>query len=223
MYDVAKYSTRISYSAEDEGYIATVPELPGCSAFGESAAEALGELTPAIEAWISAAQEAGNPIPAPAAIDEELPSGKFLVRIARTVHAQLSTAAQREGISLNQYVSTFLATATLGDVYAYAYTQASTASQLLSHHGGPVTNLGVQQAGIGVRRGSAATYAMHTSLAGSPLIVATRTTDFYEPSYWSNEVTVVGTAATGKIVVGNEGMGFTGARSKGRARASSNG
>jgi antitoxin HicB len=120
MQDVAKYSTRISYSVEDQGYVATVPELPGCSAFGETAEEALAEIRPAIEAWISATQEAGNPIPAPAPIDQELPSGKFLVRVARTVHAQLATSAQREGISLNQYVSTLLATATLGDVYARA-------------------------------------------------------------------------------------------------------
>ncbi|WP_271585677.1 toxin-antitoxin system HicB family antitoxin [Bradyrhizobium sp. CCBAU 53415] len=82
--------------------------------------EALNEIGPAIEAWISAAEAAGNPVPPPAALDDELPSGKFLVRVAKTVHAQLSAAAQREGISLNQYVGTILATATLGNIYSRA-------------------------------------------------------------------------------------------------------
>lgn len=128
MENVARYSTRIAYSAEDEGYIATVPELPGCSAFGVTQAEALNELGPAIEAWISAAEAAGNPVPPPAAMADELPSGKFMVRVAKTVHAQLSSAAQREGVSLNQYVGTILATATLGDIYSRATSSASYAA-----------------------------------------------------------------------------------------------
>src|SRR4051812_11902740 len=110
MQDVSKYSTQIAYSDEDQGFIASVPELPGCSAFGETRAEALSEIVPAIEAWISAADAAGNPIPSPTSLDGELPSGKFLVRVPKTVHAQVTIAAQREGVSLNQYVLTVLAT-----------------------------------------------------------------------------------------------------------------
>jgi antitoxin HicB len=79
MHEVSKYSTRISYSAEDQGFIATVPELPGCSAFGVTAAEALAEIIPAIEAWIAAAEAAGNLVPRPVPLDVELPSGKFLL------------------------------------------------------------------------------------------------------------------------------------------------
>ncbi|MBR0735780.1 type II toxin-antitoxin system HicB family antitoxin [Bradyrhizobium liaoningense] len=125
MADVAKYTTRIAYSAEDEGYIATVPELPGCSAFGATAAEALNEIGSAIEAWISATEAAGNPVPPPSQLEHELPSGKFLVRVAKTVHAQLTAAAQREGISLNQYVGTLLSTATLENIYSRATTSGS--------------------------------------------------------------------------------------------------
>ncbi len=39
------------YSEEDEGYIAVVSELPGCSAFGETEEEALKEIKVAIELW----------------------------------------------------------------------------------------------------------------------------------------------------------------------------
>lgn len=147
MENVARYSTRIAYSAEDEGYIATVPELPGCSAFGVTQAEALNEIGPAIEAWISAAEAAGNPVPPPAAIDDELPSGKFMVRVAKTIHAQLSSAAQREGVSLNQYVGTILATATLGDIYSRAAASVSYAS-MGSMPGGVVVKPNMRSSGF---------------------------------------------------------------------------
>ena len=53
----------IFYSEEDEGYIAVVPELPGCSAFGETEEEALKEIKVAIELWIEAAKKEGREIP----------------------------------------------------------------------------------------------------------------------------------------------------------------
>ncbi|WP_081623010.1 type II toxin-antitoxin system HicB family antitoxin [Archaeoglobus sulfaticallidus] len=54
-------STR-SNSEEDEGYIAVVPELLGCSAFGETEEEALKEIKVAIELWIWAAKKEGRKI-----------------------------------------------------------------------------------------------------------------------------------------------------------------
>lgn len=47
------FSGNMFYSEEDGGYIADLPDLHGCSAFGESAEEALAELTIAKEAWLS--------------------------------------------------------------------------------------------------------------------------------------------------------------------------
>jgi len=60
-----KYTIETFYSEEDEGYIAVVPELPGCSAFGETPEEALKEVKIAIELWIKAAKEMGKDIPKP--------------------------------------------------------------------------------------------------------------------------------------------------------------
>ena len=60
-----RYTIEIFYSEEDEGYIAVVPELPGCSAFGETPEEALKEVKIAIELWIKAAKEMGKEIPRP--------------------------------------------------------------------------------------------------------------------------------------------------------------
>jgi predicted RNase H-like HicB family nuclease len=59
------YAIEIFYSEEDEGSIATVPELPGCSAFGESEEQALKEVKIAIELWLQTAKEIGRDIPLP--------------------------------------------------------------------------------------------------------------------------------------------------------------
>lgn len=60
-----KYAIEIFYSDEDEGFIAVVPELPGCSAFGETEEEALGEVKVAIELWLATARQEGREIPEP--------------------------------------------------------------------------------------------------------------------------------------------------------------
>lgn len=59
------YHINIFYSVEDEGYIADIPDLEFCSAFGNTPAEALAELELAKDAWLVAAREAGKPIPEP--------------------------------------------------------------------------------------------------------------------------------------------------------------
>ncbi len=53
------------YSEENGGYIADIPDLTSCSAFGRTAEEALAEVERAKAAWLQAAREAGNPIPPP--------------------------------------------------------------------------------------------------------------------------------------------------------------
>jgi predicted RNase H-like HicB family nuclease len=60
-----KYPEQVFWSDEDEGFIAIAPDLPGCSAFGDTEAEALRELDDATESWIDAATKAGNSVPAP--------------------------------------------------------------------------------------------------------------------------------------------------------------
>ncbi len=60
-----KYAIEIFYSDEDEGYIAVVPELPGCSAFGKTEEAALEEVKIAIELWLETAKEEGREIPQP--------------------------------------------------------------------------------------------------------------------------------------------------------------
>jgi predicted RNase H-like HicB family nuclease len=56
------YHINIFYSDEDEGYIADIPDLPCCSAFGHSPEEAVEK---AKGAWLESARESGRPIPPP--------------------------------------------------------------------------------------------------------------------------------------------------------------
>lgn len=59
------YHINIFYSAEDGGYIADIPDLEACSAFGDSPDEALVEVQKAKAAWLKAARAARKPIPQP--------------------------------------------------------------------------------------------------------------------------------------------------------------
>ncbi|MEI7668540.1 MAG: type II toxin-antitoxin system HicB family antitoxin [Pseudomonadota bacterium] len=59
------YHINIFYSDEDEGYIADVPDLYGCSAFGDSPEEALQELEIAKEAWLKESKKTGAKAPKP--------------------------------------------------------------------------------------------------------------------------------------------------------------
>ena len=61
-----KYAIEIFYSEDDDGYIALVPELAGCSAFGEDEGAALKEAMAAMEIWLETAENEGRKIPRPA-------------------------------------------------------------------------------------------------------------------------------------------------------------
>ena len=59
------YHINIFYSDEDGGYIADIPDLKHCSAFGETPEQALKEALEAKRAWLEAAKRNNKPIPAP--------------------------------------------------------------------------------------------------------------------------------------------------------------
>ncbi len=59
------YHINVFYSEEDKGYIADIPDLKHCSAFGKTPGEALNEVLKAKEAWLEAARSTNKPIPEP--------------------------------------------------------------------------------------------------------------------------------------------------------------
>ncbi len=62
---MSDYHINIFYSEEDRLYVADIPDLDSCSAFGSTPQEALAEVEKARQAWIDAARDAGRSIPAP--------------------------------------------------------------------------------------------------------------------------------------------------------------
>ena len=62
---MARYAIVVFWSEEDGAWVADVPDLKSCSAFGATPEQAVAEVRVAMEAWLAAAREAGHPIPAP--------------------------------------------------------------------------------------------------------------------------------------------------------------
>lgn len=85
------------------GYVARVVELPGCLTQADNFAELEEMIQDAMRAWIETAIEDGQAIPEPQVLDEY--SGKFVVRLPKSLHRQLAERATKEGVSLNALVS----------------------------------------------------------------------------------------------------------------------
>jgi predicted RNase H-like HicB family nuclease len=62
---MSDYHINVFYSDEDSAYVADIPDLEACSAFGSTAEEALAEVERAKHTWLAVAREAGRPIPEP--------------------------------------------------------------------------------------------------------------------------------------------------------------
>lgn len=96
--------TRIVSPVSDESgdyFISRVLELDGCQSSGDTAQEAYENLTEAMEGWIETKLENGFEVPEPFSADDY--SGRFVVRLPKSLHCRLAMEAQREGVSLNQY------------------------------------------------------------------------------------------------------------------------
>ena len=89
------------------GFLAEVPELPGCMSDGGDMAEAVANVQDAIAQWIATAKAQGRAIPEPMAVEGF--SGKWLQRVPKSLHMRLAERAKAEGVSLNAFASTLLA------------------------------------------------------------------------------------------------------------------
>jgi len=137
--DYLKLAYTITLRADgDGGWVARIQELPGCTADGDTQAEALAELEQAKHEWIQAALEDEVPIPRPE-LDELLPSGKWVQRVSRSLHRSLARLAKIERVSLNQLVATILA----AHVGRRDNQAPETASRLMVFTG-PTVNVNVQ-------------------------------------------------------------------------------
>jgi antitoxin HicB len=105
---------------EEEGvFFVEVPDLPGCVADGDTPNEAFNNIREAMEAWVTSRLAAGLPVPEPRSASSF--SGKFVVRVPKSLHRQLSEQAEQEVISLNQYVVSILSKAAGGNEATETY------------------------------------------------------------------------------------------------------
>jgi len=97
------YNIVIRHVKDDSGeyYFATVQELDGCMSDGATVEEAHANVREAMEGWLETKLEARLPIPKP--LDDDKYSGKYVVRLPKSLHRRLSAEAEKEGVSLNQY------------------------------------------------------------------------------------------------------------------------
>lgn len=91
------------YPAEEGGYVIEIPELPGCISQGETVEEALAMIEDAKRGWLEVSLDQGVEIPEPTKSVEDY-SGKFNVRVPKSLHKALVEKAKEENISLNQLI-----------------------------------------------------------------------------------------------------------------------
>jgi antitoxin HicB len=89
-------------NGDGPGWVASVEELPGCEAHGATPERAAAGMGDAVERWVREARADGREVPPPGAAAAH--SGKLLVRMPRSLHAELVRASDREGTSLNAYI-----------------------------------------------------------------------------------------------------------------------
>lgn len=103
------YIVHIHPEPDSSGYTAEIPNLPGCI----TCADTLDELWEMIEdakyTWIEGSLAEGLSIPEPSPPTDDRPSGKFTVRMPRSLHRKLTNQAKQEGVSLNQLVNVTMA------------------------------------------------------------------------------------------------------------------
>lgn len=97
------YNYIVQHIKDESGeyFYAKVLELDGCQSTGDTFEEAYENLKEAMEGWIETKLEGGFDVPLPVGYDDF--SGKFIVRIPKSLHYKLSVEAEQEGVSLNQY------------------------------------------------------------------------------------------------------------------------
>jgi antitoxin HicB len=105
------YTIEVVFNQNEDtsGWFARVVEWPGCMTQAENFSE-LGEMIEdAMRAWVETCLEEGLEIPEPRPVEAH--SGKFVVRVPKSLHRELVESAERDGVSLNAFVNVALAKA----------------------------------------------------------------------------------------------------------------
>jgi antitoxin HicB len=110
-------ATRLDYPfqvrplPEEEGcgYLIEFTDLPGCLSDGETIEEAVTNGADAVRSWVETAREFGDPVPPPSRPSDDAYSGRWNMRVPKSLHRRLAERAKAEGVSLNTLAITLLA------------------------------------------------------------------------------------------------------------------
>ena len=102
--------------ASEGDFVVSVPDLPGCISQGGTIEEALKMVEDAKKAWLETALEEGIEIPEPTPAENAY-SGKFNLRIPRSLHRDLARRADEEKVSLNT-LATYLLSSSMGKKFS---------------------------------------------------------------------------------------------------------
>lgn len=90
-------------------WVVEFPDLPGCCGVGDSIEEALREAEINKELWLDATEKIGEIAPNPRTTYSSQYSGKFNLRLPKSLHRDLALLSDEEGVSLNTFCTSLLA------------------------------------------------------------------------------------------------------------------
>jgi antitoxin HicB len=94
---------------DERPWRAIVEDLPGCEVRGTTPPDAVARVPAAMAEWVANARAEGREVPEPR--DVRAFSGKLLLRMPQSLHAEVALAAERDQVSLNAYINSLLAAA----------------------------------------------------------------------------------------------------------------
>lgn len=100
--DITHYTYRVTWSVEDDEYVATCLEFPSLSWLANTQEDALRGLRQLLADVIDDLRSSDEPIPEP--LSSRVYSGKFNLRVGEQLHRKLAMEAAAENLSLNQYI-----------------------------------------------------------------------------------------------------------------------
>ncbi len=98
--DQPKYGFRVAWSEEDESWVATCPDFPMLSAFGESVQEAVDEAGEVLARYIEEYERDGVVLPEASVVREY--SGQIRLRMPKKLHQRTALTAAEQEVSLNR-------------------------------------------------------------------------------------------------------------------------
>ena len=104
--DEFQFTVRPLSAAEGGGYLVEYPDIPGCMSDGETIAEAIANGREALRDCLEVFRESGRKPVRPG-----IEAAQWRQRLPRTLYAKLTRQAQREGVSINSFVTAIIAEA----------------------------------------------------------------------------------------------------------------